>query len=878
MQRFKDGTKLGSYTIVRLVGRGGMGEVYEAYEHTLDRRVALKVISPQKPGSKSENEMIDRFMREARTLAQVNHPNVVTIYAIDQIENTQFIAMEYVEGAQLSELFSLFAFTADEATPLFFQLLKGMSALHDRNIIHRDIKPHNLMLRPDGQIKILDFGIAKRMGDEDEADRAKKLVGTMAYLPPEVIHGSRADKRSDLWSLGAIFYEAVVGQTLVGLDGEKIKGAKAYPESGVVLPLESLKRIPHDMRMIISKLCEPNPLMRYESAQQAMEDLKIYQKNRKALDPLFFKALARIVENIGQVKVNADFTQLKDGKGKRAFADAIFTLENSSVNVDESASVIRPFTETLTQDNLFEVTRDSITARQKVRKKLSRNRKMKSWKPIFATLLLLTMIGGPSYYLYNNPKYLDQGKKQFNAFMAPNPEALKPLLVKKEIPTLVSPSQGTTLWLAATQVPTLTWSTVIPSGEYELQISAEKDFSTLLVREPVAGNSFRPAQALTEGTYYWRLSPIADTKIIGPAEFSVGSLSPVKAIDPTAGQVFEMLRSETTAEVELAWKCKRFVQSYRVQISLQASFNNPLHDEVVSECGMRMARYPKGTYFWRVRSVEPSQAKNNWNAVSSFIVKQAKPTIKMASVPAPKPVKKVISERTVAALAPPPAEKVSPIEKTQIEKPLPGAEANKPAPQLLDAIQIFTLKFTDFVKTAQNAIQGKPQPAEFPLFRWMEVEGAKAYKFEISRSADFSKIIEQKTVTGAAQFEWKQVVPEQLFWRVAAIVDGEGPYSKVGKLDVRLPAPSWGSAYSYTVKDQAFLEWEPVPYAEYYIVQWSPNQEMASPSEKVTAEVKAPLDLNGGQLYVRIAVANKYGHRISEFSNVARIRASTKSP
>src|SRR4029079_16801694 len=101
----------------------GMGEVYEAYEHTLDRRVALKVISPQKPGSKSENEMIDRFMREARTLAQVNHPNVVTIYAIDQIENTQFIAMEYVEGAQLSELFSLFAFSADEATPLFFQLL-----------------------------------------------------------------------------------------------------------------------------------------------------------------------------------------------------------------------------------------------------------------------------------------------------------------------------------------------------------------------------------------------------------------------------------------------------------------------------------------------------------------------------------------------------------------------------------------------------------------------------------------------------------------------------------------------------------------------------------------------------------------------------------
>ena len=184
MQSLANGTELGAYTIVRLIGRGGMGEVYEAQENRLQRRVALKVIAPAKAGMHGEVDLVRRFLQEARTLAQVNHPNVVTIYSIDRIKDVQFIAMEFVDGAPFKDLFSLLVLSADEAAPIFLQLLEGLRSLHDMRILHRDIKPHNLMIRPNGQVKILDFGIAKRLGDRSHDNTTVGVVvGTLAYMP-----------------------------------------------------------------------------------------------------------------------------------------------------------------------------------------------------------------------------------------------------------------------------------------------------------------------------------------------------------------------------------------------------------------------------------------------------------------------------------------------------------------------------------------------------------------------------------------------------------------------------------------------------------------------------------------------------------------------
>src|SRR5262249_14746537 len=152
MQKLNEGIQLGAYTVVRLIGQGGMGEVYETFETRLHRKVALKVITPRT--ADNGVDLVKRFLMEARTLAQINHPNVVTIYAIDKADGRDFIAMEYVDGATFKDLLHLLAFSAEEAAPIFIQMLEGLRALHENDILHRDVKPNNIMLKPNGQIKI----------------------------------------------------------------------------------------------------------------------------------------------------------------------------------------------------------------------------------------------------------------------------------------------------------------------------------------------------------------------------------------------------------------------------------------------------------------------------------------------------------------------------------------------------------------------------------------------------------------------------------------------------------------------------------------------------------------------------------------------------
>jgi serine/threonine protein kinase len=263
-QSLAKGTKLGSYSIIRLVGRGGMGEVYEAYEHRLRRTVALKVIAPLEAGQHDEHDLVRRFVKEAHTLAQINHPNVVTIYTIDSEGETQFIAMEYVDGSPLKKMTSLIAMSADEAAPLFLQTLEGLRALHDNQILHRDLKPNNLMVRLDGKVKVLDFGIAKRFGDQrPEQTEVGVVVGTLPYLAPEILAGKRADIRSDLWSLGAIFYECLTGHPLVSLSTRKVRGVRALPDSDVIFPEETLAWIPEEMRTIVARLCDSRSLRQH---------------------------------------------------------------------------------------------------------------------------------------------------------------------------------------------------------------------------------------------------------------------------------------------------------------------------------------------------------------------------------------------------------------------------------------------------------------------------------------------------------------------------------------------------------------------------------------------------------------------------------------
>ena len=218
------GTRLGRYEIRSKIGEGGMGEVYLAQDTKLDRTVAIKVLPADLANDQSR---MRRFTQEARTASSLSHPNVAHIYEIEEIEGMHFIAMEYIEGETLREKLARAPLDLHEILEISIQIAAALSAAHAAAITHRDIKPDNVMLRHDGYVKVLDFGLAKLSeppaiagGHNVEAEaltRAKiktdpgTVMGTVGYMSPEQARGQPVDPRTDIWSLGVVIFQMISG-------------------------------------------------------------------------------------------------------------------------------------------------------------------------------------------------------------------------------------------------------------------------------------------------------------------------------------------------------------------------------------------------------------------------------------------------------------------------------------------------------------------------------------------------------------------------------------------------------------------------------------------------------------------------------------------
>ena len=213
------GKQFGNYRIEALLGRGGMGEIYLAQDK-LGRKVALKLLTQRLPGDESG---IPRFQREARTLLALNHPHIVTIYDIGQVEGVYYIASELVEGETLRQRLDQDDMALQDLLEIAIQVATALAAAHEKGIVHRDIKPENIMIRRDGFVKVLDFGIAKLTEKystaESEAPTLKQVhtaegmvIGTAPYMSPEQARGLKVDARTDIWSLGVVMYEVVAGR------------------------------------------------------------------------------------------------------------------------------------------------------------------------------------------------------------------------------------------------------------------------------------------------------------------------------------------------------------------------------------------------------------------------------------------------------------------------------------------------------------------------------------------------------------------------------------------------------------------------------------------------------------------------------------------
>lgn len=203
---------LGRYSIVRVLGRGAMGVVYEGRDPNIGRRVAIKTARAELLGSREDQaELLERFLREARAAGILNHPNIITIYDVGEEDGTAFIAMEYVEGQSLEEhIASRRRFPLSESVELIAQVAEGLACAHDQGIVHRDIKPANIMLPRNGPPKVADFGIARTK--DSSLTQEGVLIGTPSYMSPEQFMGHGVDGRSDLFSLGIILYELLTGE------------------------------------------------------------------------------------------------------------------------------------------------------------------------------------------------------------------------------------------------------------------------------------------------------------------------------------------------------------------------------------------------------------------------------------------------------------------------------------------------------------------------------------------------------------------------------------------------------------------------------------------------------------------------------------------
>jgi len=261
------------YRVERSVGRGGMAEVFLAHDLLLDRPVALKVLFPEYA---NDPNFVERFRREAQSAAGLTHPNIVAVYDWGKVNNTYFIAMEFVQGRTLASILKeKLRLTARQACDVAVDVASALGFAHENGVVHRDIKPGNILIGSTGQIKVADFGIARALGSavEDGLTQTGSVMGTATYLSPEQAQGSQPDPRSDIYSLGVMMYEMVAGRA--PFIGDNAVGIAYQQVHGVPPALsEFVADVPREFEAIVAKCMAKSAERRYVNANALRDDLR----------------------------------------------------------------------------------------------------------------------------------------------------------------------------------------------------------------------------------------------------------------------------------------------------------------------------------------------------------------------------------------------------------------------------------------------------------------------------------------------------------------------------------------------------------------------------------------------------------------------------
>ncbi len=282
----KKGDFLNHYQIIRKVGTGGMGEVYLAEDRKLERRVAIKILNATFDADESN---LKRFFQEAKAASALNHPNIIVVHEIDECDGMHYIVIEFVKGRTLNDAIKMKNLSLMQQMDFSIQIAGALEAAHAVGIVHRDIKPDNIMLRDDGIVKVLDFGLAKLTDkNRSEADfeaqtrellntQAGMIMGTAAYMSPEQTRGKDVDARSDIWSFGVVLFQMLTGKLpFPGETTSDIIAAILKTETPHLA--EFVSDIPAELERIVRKTLRKNPNARYQTAGELLEDLKYFRR------------------------------------------------------------------------------------------------------------------------------------------------------------------------------------------------------------------------------------------------------------------------------------------------------------------------------------------------------------------------------------------------------------------------------------------------------------------------------------------------------------------------------------------------------------------------------------------------------------------------
>ena len=271
------------YQIIKSIGEGGMANVYLAFDTILERNVAVKVL---RGDLANDEKFVRRFQREALSASSLSHPNIVEVYDVGEDDGIYYIVMEYIEGKHLKQLLKRRGkLTLEEAVDIMLQVTDGMACAHDSYIIHRDIKPQNIMILENGLVKITDFGIAMAL-NSTQLTQTNSVMGSVHYIPPEQASGKGCTIQSDVYSMGILFYELLTG-TLPYKGDNAVEIALKHLKNPLPSIREELPNVPQPVENIILKACAKNPKNRYADAREMHEDLKTCLSKSRADEPKY---------------------------------------------------------------------------------------------------------------------------------------------------------------------------------------------------------------------------------------------------------------------------------------------------------------------------------------------------------------------------------------------------------------------------------------------------------------------------------------------------------------------------------------------------------------------------------------------------------------